>query len=430
MGGIHMLDFANLRRARRTYLLPQEAVRSTFVLVTLLLACTLSTSGAEKSGAEKHSYLFAWCGDIDKKASDFLAVIEADRASPRYGQVLATAATGVAGSVPHHTEIEMPASGLLMANGFEAGRTWIFDLRQPLNPRVAASFGDLDGYMHPHTFFRLPNGNVLVTFQYHGGHGPKAEGGGLVEVDDQGHALRSGSAVDPAAGEELIRPYSLELFPAFDRIVSTNTAMHDQDGKSRTVQVWQFSNLHRLRTLVLPPGPRGDEQNFPGEPRLLEDGKSLLIHTFSCGLYLMRGIQTEQPSLRFVYGFPGIDCGVPLRVGHWWLQTVPQTHSLTVLDISDPERPREVSRLTFDAGQKPHWVALDPSGTRIVLNSNENGPDHRLFMVNFDPNTGSVKLDDHFRDPGSDRPGVSMDGKSWPHGFHGNAYAHGTVFSR
>jgi hypothetical protein len=399
-------------------------MRRAFLLVTVLLACTLSTA------APKHSYLFAWCGDDDKTASDFLAVIDADPASPHYGQVLATVPTGVAGSIPHHTEVEMPAGGLLMANGFEAGRTWIFDLRQPLKPRVVTSFGDLGGYMHPHTFFRLPNGNVLATFQYHGGHDPKAEGGGLVEIDNTGHAVRAGSAMDPAAVEELIRPYSIELLPAFDRVVSTNSAMHGQDGNSRTVQVWQFSNLQVLRTLVLPPGPRGDEQNNPGEPRLLEDGKSLLIHTFSCGLYLMRGVQSTQPSIRFVYGFPGMSCGVPLRVGHWWLQPVPETHSLTVLDISDPEHPREVSRVTFDAGQKPHWVALDRSGARIVLNSDENGPDHRLFVVNFDPTTGSVELDERFRDLGSDRPGVSMDGKSWPHGFRGNAYAHGTVFSR
>ena len=72
----------------------------------------------------------------------------------------ATAMTGIAGSVPHHTEVEMPVGGLFMANGFEAGRTWIFDLRKPLQPHVAASFGDLDGYMHLHTFFRLPNGNL------------------------------------------------------------------------------------------------------------------------------------------------------------------------------------------------------------------------------------------------------------------------------
>jgi hypothetical protein len=45
----------------------------------------------------------------------------------------------------------------------------------------------------------------------------------------------------------------------------------------------------------------------------------------------------------------------------------------------------------------------------------------------FDPQTGALTLDGHFRDPG-ERVGVSMDGKSWPHGFHGDAYPHGTVF--
>src|SRR5882757_4267492 len=236
----------------------------TLFIITLLLSCTL-LAGAEK----KHSYLFAWCGDIEKKGSDFLAVIDADPDSKNYGKVLRTAPTGIAGSVPHHTEIEMPSGGLLMANGFEAGRTWIFDLRKPLQPHVVTSFGELDGYMHPHTFFRLQNGNVLATFQYRGGHDPTSEGGGLVEVDNRGQMVRSGSAVDPAAKGELIRPYSIELLPAVDRIVSTNTSMHEPDGASRTLQVWQLSNLKVLRTLVIPPGPRGDEQKYPGEPRLL-----------------------------------------------------------------------------------------------------------------------------------------------------------------
>ena len=53
-----------------------------------------------------------------------------------------------------------------------------------------------------------------------------------------------------------------------------------------------------------------------------------------------------------------------------------------------------------------------------------------MFIVNFDPKAGTLELDPRFRDPGSDRPGVSMDGKVWPHGFRGDAYAHGAVFSR
>ena len=75
------------------------------------------------------------------------------------------------------------------------------------------------------------------------------------------------------------------------------------------------------------------------------------------------------------------------------------------------------------------WIAADADNPRIVLNSGEYG-DHRLFIVNFDLQTGALTLDGRFRDAGSERPGVSMDGKSWPHGFHGDAYPHGTVFSR
>jgi hypothetical protein len=143
----------------------------------------------------------------------------------------------------------------------------------------------------------------------------------------------------------------------------------------------------------------------------------------------MTDVESGQPSARFVYGFSGTGCGVPLRVGHWWIQTVPEAHALMTLDVSNPEHPREVGRLAFDAEQKPHWISLDSSGHRIVLNSGEYG-DHRIFMLDFNPQTGELRRDERFRDTGSDRPGVSMDGKTWPHGFHGNAYAHGTVFSR
>lgn len=400
-------------------------MRRLFLFSILVLSLTLSSAAGKKK-----SYLFAWCGDMEKKASDFLAVIDADPESPQYGQVLRTLPTGVAGAVPHHTEIEMPPNGMLMANGFKAGRTWIFDLRKPLKPRLVTSFGEIDGYMHPHSFYRLPNGNVLASFQYRGGHGPDSEGGGLVEIDSRGKKVRAGSAMEAEKTGELIRPYSIELLPALDRLVSTNTAMHEADGKSRAVQVWRLSDLKPLRTIVLPAGPRGTEQNYPGEPYLLDDGKTLLVHTFMCGLYRMTGVETDQPSVKLVHTFPGEDCGVPLRIGRWWLQTVPATNSLTVMDISDPEHPREVSRVTFDKDEKPHWISKNQSGTRIVMNSDDKGAGRRLFIIDFDPKTGAAKLDERFRDKGSDRPGVSMNGKSWPHGFKGDAHAHGTVFSR
>ena len=88
----------------------------------LLLAMLIALCGAYPH-ASGGSYLFMWAGDAARAASDFLAVIDASPASPRYGAVtLASLATGTAGTYPqHHTEHEMPANGHLLANGFHAG---------------------------------------------------------------------------------------------------------------------------------------------------------------------------------------------------------------------------------------------------------------------------------------------------------------------
>ena len=159
------------------------------VCFVFLLLC------AARGYAQRGSYLFVWAGDDAKKASDFLAVLDADAASPHYGQAVASVAVPGPSGTPHHTELEMPDGGFLLANAFESGRSLLFDLRDPLRPALATSFGGLDGYTHPHTYARLPNANVLATFQYRGGHGPRADGGGLVEFDQQGHFIRTASAM-------------------------------------------------------------------------------------------------------------------------------------------------------------------------------------------------------------------------------------------
>ena len=128
--------------------------------------------------------------------------------------------------------------------------------------------------------------------------------------------------------------------------------------------------------------------------------------------------------------FEGKNCVVPLITGHYWLQTVPDTHALVSLDISDPEHPREVATLELGDDEQPHWIAIDNTGRRIALNSAGAGTGNRLFMINFDPARGALTLDERFRDAGAERPGVSFTRKTWPHGFTGTAIPHGTVFSQ
>lgn len=388
-----------------------------------------------------------WAGDSAAKASDFLAVIDADPSSPTYGTVLTSLPTGVAGTHPHHTEAVMPADGHLLANGFHAGRSWLFDLTEPRKPKVITSFGDLAGYSHPHTYLRLANGNVLATFQYKadsvpppmtmpdaGGMmlGGKHATGGLVEMNERGDVIRSGSAADPSVPDKRIYPYSVLALPASDLAISTTTDMDQADtaATAEWIQLWRLSTLTLTKSLALKPGPRGDENKYSGEPLVLQDGKSVYIHTFNCGLYLLHDLDGPKPGATFVKSFPGKDCGVPIRVGHYWLQTVPASHALVSLDISDPEHPRDVSSVTFGDDELPHWIAIDPSGRRVVLNSGGYARGDRLFVINFDPTSGALAIDGKFRDPGSDRPGINLSQKTWPHGFTGTAAPHGTVFSR
>src|SRR6266849_5584531 len=163
--------------------------------------------------ADPKRYLFVWAGDADKKASDFLAVVDVTPHDTNYGRIVASVPVGAVGTTPHHTEYSLSDSGFLFANGFKSGKSFIFDVRDPLHPKLVRAFDEVQGYMSPHSFVRLPNGHVLASF--HMKHGER--GGGLVEFDNDGHVIRSASAVDPKAPDVLIRPYSLAVLPNLDR---------------------------------------------------------------------------------------------------------------------------------------------------------------------------------------------------------------------
>jgi hypothetical protein len=136
-------------------------------------------------------YLFLWTASADKAQPDFLAVLDVTEAEDRYGRLVTTLPVPGRGNGPHHTEHAMPADGQLFANGFASGQSFVFDLKDPTQPRVVRQFEDLEGYSHPHSFLRLPNGNVLATFQMRHDHGTGAiRTGGVVELTPTGQPDR------------------------------------------------------------------------------------------------------------------------------------------------------------------------------------------------------------------------------------------------
>jgi len=387
--------------------------------------------GAEIATAQAlPRYLFAWAGDDDRADSDFLAVIDLQSDSGRYGTIVATAPVGEKSLWPHHTEYELGPGRMLFANGFPANRNLVFDLHDPLKPRVVNRFGSVGGLSFLHSFARMPGGHVLGTFQGHGEGNERP--GGLAELDETGRLIRSASSADPAADQATLRPYSLAIVPSLDRVVVALTAMSmpswhparasiEHDHRGNQVQVWRLSDLSLIKTIKLA------EPESPNEPRVLEDGRTVLVNTGACRLYRVTGLNSADPQLQLVHdaGTPG--CATPVVVGHYWIQANAPDRRVFVLDVSDVTHVRQVSSVSFDDRQRPHWLATD--GTRIVMTSEpRDEAERRMWMLTIDRSTGQLTLDTAFRDAGWDRPGITFDRRSWPHGDTGAAVPHGSVF--
>src|SRR2546423_8406199 len=371
-------------------------IRWTPVVVSLFAAA----SNARAQTTTSSDYLYAWTASADTSQPDFLAVFDARVSSTSYGQLITTVPVPGHKNRPHHTEYQMPADDLLFANGFATGQTFVFDTKNPAHPKVAAQFGDVAGMMHPHSFVRLPNGNVLATFQMqHDSLG--VEPGGIAELTNRGRLVRWTSA-NGAGVDRRVRPYSAVIIPRLDRIVTTTT---DMDGKSAipTVQLWRLSDLKLLNTFELPQGPRGDEASMTAEPRLLADGRTVLVSTFSCGLYLLRGLDGSTPAGQLVSSFPrktNTYCAVPVIAGHYYLVTVPAWNAVVSLDISDPTAPKEASRLVLGDNDVPHWLALEPNHQRVVV-TGYGDLAHRIVLADFDVKTGQLTLDSQFQEAGT-----------------------------
>ena len=410
---------------------PRHRVRS-FVVVAALACVGYVPFSAEQTDHAPSRYLFTWVGDEDRLDSDFLAVVDLGRQGDRYGTIVATAPVGEKGLWPHHTEHELGASKMLFANGFSSNRNLLFDLHDPRHPRVVERFNGAGDLSFLHSFARLPNGHALATFQAHGPD--NVSPGGIAEIDQLGRLVRSRSAADPAADQTTLRPYSLAVVPSIDRVVVALTAMaipswhplrpsiaHDHSGNQ--VQVYRLSDLSLIKTVRL------EANEGPNEPRVLRDGRTVLVNTGACRLYQVTGLEGTDPQLRIVHQEPTRGCAMPVVIGDFWVQANATDQRVFALDVRDLNNVKGVSSVSFDERQRPHWLATD--GSRIVV-VNEPGPtaERRMWMLNVNRATGELALDRAFRDAGSDRPGIAFDRAAWPHGATGTGVPHGTVFGQ
>lgn len=382
---------------------------------------------AMSASARASDYLYVWgmeTSDPSKSmpsaetmGRDFIAIFDVRSTSSHFGKLVAMLPVGTKAQMAHHTNYNMPADGRLFASDYMSGDGFVFDLKDPARPKLVAQFADAGPYTHPHSFDRLPNGDTLATYQFKGP--PDVAAGALVELDPTGHVVRTSDASDPAV-DPFIRPYSVVAVPKLDRVVTTSAPMLPTDKSSHVIQVWRLSDLKLLKTILLPRPPHyGDVvAKSAMEPRLLQDGKTVLVVTSTCGLYRLDDLGTNDPHAQFVYDFGYRTCAVPTVIGRYWVQTAMSGHSLVSLDVSDPSHPTEAGHLVLKNDFLPHWVAHEPDGNRIVVTGYGLLATHAIF-ADIDPNTGALSLN----------PGEIDFDRRWPDGWAGPAMPHGSLFS-
>jgi hypothetical protein len=315
----------------------------------------------------------------------------------------------------HHTNYAEPPDEMLYANDWLGDRTYVFNLQDPAHPRLARQFGDVGALGYPHSFVYLPNSDTLATFQYSGGFNHAA--GGLVEFDAQGKVVRTASAIVP--GHPDVRPYSIAIVPKLDRVVTSSADMMGAQ-ISHVAQVWRLSDLKLIKTVPLPPQADWyyDTAADSSEPRLLADGKTVLVPTFNCGLFIVQNLASDDPILQHVYDLGYRMCEVPVVAGNFLVMAAQSGHAVVSLDMRDPEHPHEVSRILLPSDEYPHWLALEPGGDRLAI-TGYGALDTKVRFATVDRGTGKLTL-----------AAETIDfTRAWPDGWHGSAMPHGAVFS-
>jgi len=425
------------------------------------LLCLMISYGCEKNNSVQNSnlkgsfHLLIFAGDQDQQQSDFIAVLDIDPKSETPGRAISSIPTGYKNSMPHHMEYIAPPKGEpIFMNGHRDELTMIVDIDDRENLKIKKKITPPAPLRFPHDYTRTPNGNRLVGFLRSNGESPDisekitpANHGGIAEYSIDGQLLRTTSAAVPQSPKP-VRPYAFALLPEQDRLIATSAPMMEESWAD-VIQIYQYSTFDLLHTIDIPVGRLANGQTIEGSqaagfgPRILDDG-SVFINTYGCAFYHLTQIDSASPILNMVYAIKTDPpkkaniirgaCGIPLRIGHYWIQPVGHLQTVLVLDIHDPSKPKEVLRLKTPKDFNPHWMADDPQSDRIIVGA-ELGGEQGFFMLRFNEVTGQLSYDEQFsakRGSGlfakKAKGYISLEREDWPHGKSGHAWGHAALF--
>src|SRR3954447_10476281 len=134
-------------------------------------------------------YLYVFCVDADAKDNDFLAVIDVDARSPRYGEILHRLDLGSAGNETHHFGYTDDRTHIWGCSLF-SNRIFVINVADnPARPRLVQTFDSSarTGLTGPHSPYALP-GRMLISYLGGKNGGLPA---GLAEFNNDGTFIRT-----------------------------------------------------------------------------------------------------------------------------------------------------------------------------------------------------------------------------------------------
>src|SRR5262245_16463109 len=240
----------------------RSAVRKMWTLAVIVLALA-GTSRARNQNQDEGNpakTLYVWSGDQARTAPDFLAVIDFDEDSPRYGQVIRAVpipGQGGSGNEPHHCHLSADknilACGGLLALLRGHNSIFFFDVSKPRNPKfLFSTSGTLSNITDD--FLPLKEGGFLVTQM--GSH----TGGVPGRVAEFGRNLQLVAEWPAQPPDHDFNPHGISARPELNLMVTSDFMMPTSslnvvpgDPLLRgIIRVWDFKRRTILRTIVIP----------------------------------------------------------------------------------------------------------------------------------------------------------------------------------
>src|SRR5262245_53185086 len=160
--------------------------------------------------------LYVFCVDADAKDHDFLAVIDVDMDSPKYGQMIYQLDLGSAGNETHHFGFTDDRTHIWGCSLFSS-RLFLIDVAsEPARPKLVKVLNQEDqkaGLSGPHSPYALP-GRMLVSYLAGKDGGLPA---GLAEFTNDGEFVRR---LDLPADAPYM--YDVAVKPELNRMVTSS----------------------------------------------------------------------------------------------------------------------------------------------------------------------------------------------------------------